>query len=85
MTRCSIVKLRDNIFHCLSGYCDAMFSSFKRHIVYMDKAENLCPHLEILKNHKYIWENELLNSAIASCSNEQACEDDTEETETLGL
>ncbi|KAH3847211.1 hypothetical protein DPMN_089528 [Dreissena polymorpha] len=62
-----------------------MFSSSKRHIVYMNKAENLCPHLEILKSHKYIWENELLNSAIASSSNEQACEDDTEETEALGL
>lgn len=33
---CSIAKLPDNRLHCLSGYCDA-------------KADNLCPHLEIMK------------------------------------
>ncbi|KAH3782607.1 hypothetical protein DPMN_160525 [Dreissena polymorpha] len=70
------------MFQCLSGYCDGMYSSSKIHI---DKHENLFPHLEILNNHKYIRENALYISAIASSSNEQAFEDDSEETETLGL
>ena len=52
--RCCFVHLTNKRLCCQSGYCDALFSSSKRFIVYLDKAEVLCPHLISMKTHPVV-------------------------------
>lgn len=53
--KCSFVHITDNRICCQSGYCDALFSSSKRYVIHLDKAEVLCPHLRYMKDHRDHW------------------------------
>lgn len=67
------VHITDNRFCCQSGYCDAMFSCSKRHVVKLDKTDILCPHLVRMKDQRDLWTPylpEAVDSEGAEISNE---------------
>ena len=73
--RCAFVHITDNRLPCQSGYCDALFSSSKRYIIHLHKAEVLCPHLVKMKDNPDSWAS-LLEEAVDSVNPESLDEDE---------
>ena len=63
--RCAFVHVIGKRLVCQSGYCDALFSISKRSIVYLKKADVLCPHLANMKDQSETW-MELVTKAVGS-------------------
>lgn len=81
--RCSVVHITDNRVCCQSGYCDALFSSSKRYVVNLDKAEVLCPHLLSMREQYNLWIDLLPKAAdsvetgnMTEVENDQADDED---------
>ena len=63
--RCAFVHVIGKRLVCQSGYCDALFSNSKRSIVYLKKADILCPHLMNMKDQSETW-MELVTEVVGS-------------------
>ena len=75
---CNFVHITDNKVCCQSGYCDALFSSSKRYVVNLRKAERLCPHLDLMKSHSDQW-LDLLPETVASVEVDESEDEETDD------
>ena len=52
---CRFVNYSKNRLACQSGECSSIYGFSTRKTLYLDKTENLCPHLEAMKENKDVW------------------------------